>query len=234
MIIKLRSDHRRRCKPVYLSVLLTWMILCSAYEVMAEPKKAAPSKITFKVIDQAGNPVINAIVSAHGKASKGETMAVMDQINRQFSPQVLVVQKGQSVNFPNSDAIRHHIYSFSEAKPFEIRLFKGHGSLPILFDKAGVVVLGCNIHDQMVGYIYVADDEITGITDVDGHTSLETSASQFNVWHPRLSVSHSKRVPLSLSVEPSAMQEVEVDLLPVKKLEIKGKFGSRKFGSGSN
>ena len=86
-------------------------------------------------------------------------VAVMDQVNKQFLPELLIVQQGQLVNFPNSDNIRHNVYSFSSAKSFQLKLYSGQPKEPIIFDTQGVVVLGCNIHDSMVGYIYVAKSE---------------------------------------------------------------------------
>jgi plastocyanin len=83
--------------------------------------------------------------------------AIMDQKNRSFVPHVLVVQTGTSVSFPNSDNIRHQVYSFSPAKRFQIPLYEGTPAEPITFDKAGVLTLGCNIHDQMSAYIVVVD-----------------------------------------------------------------------------
>lgn len=92
----------------------------------------------------------------------------MDQIDERFVPELLVIQTGSSVDFPNSDAVLHHVYSFSEAKTFELPLFHGKGYPPVLFDRPGLVVVGCNIHDHMVGYILVVDSPLHGVTDADG------------------------------------------------------------------
>jgi plastocyanin len=81
----------------------------------------------------------------------------MAQQKKQFVPEVLVVPVGSEVRFPNHDTVRHHVYSFSPAKKFELKLYTGTPANPVLFDRPGVVVLGCNIHDQMVGWILVVD-----------------------------------------------------------------------------
>ncbi|WP_460890864.1 methylamine utilization protein, partial [Ramlibacter alkalitolerans] len=83
--------------------------------------------------------------------------AVMDQVNSEFQPRVLVVTKGSRVRFPNSDTIRHQVYSFSAAKRFELPLYTGTPPEPVVFDRAGVVTLGCNIHDWMKGYVVILD-----------------------------------------------------------------------------
>ncbi|MBU3017049.1 methylamine utilization protein [Paraglaciecola agarilytica] len=209
---------------IKLAYICVSMVIFSAY---------GEESVQFKVVDQKGNPVANAVVSAKGEP-KDQTaqMAVMDQVNSQFSPHVLVVQKNQSVRFPNSDDIRHHIYSFSQPKPFEIRLYKGEGSNPVTFEKPGVVVLGCNIHDQMLGYIYIAEHEITALTDENGVATLSTQANEFNIWHAKLSTSNSERVTVSRDTTASGVQQVSLSLLEEKKPEVKRRKFSRKFSPG--
>jgi plastocyanin len=100
-------------------------------------------------------------------------VAAVEQINRRFVPLVSVVQVGTPVQFPNRDEVRHHVYSFSPAKSFEIKLYAGTPVAPIAFDKPGEVVLGCNIHDQMIAYVYVVDTPWFGKTGKDGRVRLE-------------------------------------------------------------
>ena len=112
---------------------------------------------------------------------------VMDQVNKTFVPYVLVVPVNSLVSFPNSDDIRHHVYSFSPAKTFELKLYAGRPKKPVLFDTKGVVVLGCNIHDSMVGYIYVTDKKDVYLTNEKGEVVLDRDLplnTQLKVWHP--------------------------------------------------
>jgi hypothetical protein len=132
--------------------------------------------------------------------------AVMDQRNKQFVPHVLVVQKGASVLFPNSDTIGHHVYSFSKPNNFVLPLYTGDSHDPVIFDHDGVVMLGCNIHDHMLGYIVVVDTDVFGITDESGSVLLRVadSASGYvaNIWSPRIRDGEQelkKRVDTSLS-----------------------------------
>ena len=97
----------------------------------------------------------------------------MDQKNRTFVPHVLAVQTGTAVRFPNSDDIRHQVYSFSSAKTFQLPLYKGTPASPVWFDKAGVVSLGCNIHDHMIAYIYVVDSPWFAKANADGLARIE-------------------------------------------------------------
>jgi plastocyanin len=124
---------------------------------------------------------------AGGVAAPGK--AVMDQQEMRFVPSVLAVRTGTSVTFPNRDDIRHQVYSFSPTKRFELRLYQGTPSEPVVFDKPGLVVLGCNIHDWMVGYIYVTDDPWFAVSDAQGKVSFDDlPAGDYRVtlWHSAL------------------------------------------------
>jgi plastocyanin len=115
-------------------------------------------------------------------------IAIMDQVNTQFSPHILAVQKDTQVRFPNSDSVKHHVYSFSQAKTFELQLYKKLHADPLLFSKLGSVELGCNIHDWMLGYIFVVNTPYFGKTDIEGNITLELPDGEYqlNVWHPRI------------------------------------------------
>ena len=104
-------------------------------------------------------------------------------------PYVKPVFVGSTVRFPNSDNIRHQVYSFSPAKKFELPLYAGTNAPPVTFDKPGVVVLGCNIHDWMIGYIYVAETPFFAKTGPLGTASiadLPPGEYSVRVWHPSM------------------------------------------------
>ena len=131
--------------------------------------------LDVRVQDARGAIVRDAVVYAVPEGRNlplARKTAVMDQKNRMFIPHVLPVQTGTAVRFPNSDDIRHHVYSFSPAKPFQLPLYKGTPAKPVVFDKAGVVTLGCNIHDQMNAFIIVVDTPYFERTGGDGHATL--------------------------------------------------------------
>ena len=145
--------------------------------------------LDVSLLDGQGRPLANAVLTLRGDGpTAAVTSGVVDQRNKQFMPRVLAVRTGTSVTFPNSDNIRHHVYSFSPAKRFELRLYQGTPSEPVLFDKPGLVVLGCNIHDWMLGYVYVTDDPWFAVSDDDGHLRLELPAGtyQARLWHPQV------------------------------------------------
>lgn len=162
---------------------------------------AAP--LQGEVVDGHGQPLGDAVLSLNGPSGSAATpdTGVMDQRDKQFAPYVLAVHTGTAVSFPNSDNIRHHVYSFSPAKRFELRLYQGTPAEPVVFDKPGVVVLGCNIHDWMLGYVYITDDPFFAVSDDAGHLSLDLPPGRYtaSLWHPQ--------VPNML---PVAAGEVEV------------------------
>jgi plastocyanin len=114
--------------------------------------------------------------------------AVMDQVNRAFAPDLLVIPVGSTVTFPNSDSVSHQIYSFSPAKRFQLPLYHGTPYPPVHFDQPGVVTLGCNIHDEMVGYLVVTDAQYYGRTSEQGAWSDEVARGRYRItiWHPRM------------------------------------------------
>jgi plastocyanin len=149
--------------------------------------------LEVSVTDEEGGPVER--VAVYAKAVDGAAVelrtpnAVMDQQHKQFVPHMLVVQAGTSVLFPNHDDVSHHVYSFSKAKPFELGLYKGQAYPPVVFDEPGTIVLGCNIHDGMLGYIKVVDTPYFALTNDEGVAlidGLPDGEYSLEVWTPRL------------------------------------------------
>ena len=159
---------------------------------------AQNAEIAVMVTDQQGRPVADAVVVAmpvdgNLRLPRPRDGSV-DQVDKEFLPRVSIVLVGASLSFPNHDDVRHQVYSFSPAKRFELPLYAGVPAQPIVFDKPGVVVLGCNIHDWMVGYIYVSESPFFAKTGQDGKallTELAPRAYVVRVWHPQLETSES-------------------------------------------
>jgi plastocyanin len=175
-----------RC-PTPLPILLA---LCGT----AVPAQAG--NLVLQVLDNQGKPAADAVAMlepASGKAPAVRPMPVVDisQAKRQFNPRVTVVTTGTPVNFPNFDTVRHHVYSFSPAKTFELKLYAGVPAKPIVFDKPGVVILGCNIHDLMAAWVVVADTPWTALAGADGRAQVDNvppGAYRLRVWHPAMPV----------------------------------------------
>ena len=182
---------------------------------------------TVQVKDTKGNLVAGAIVSVVSDRPDEPPgpmqlpIAIMDQKEKQFVPKVLLIEQGQLVSFPNSDNIRHHVYSFSEPKKFEIKLYADTPKEPILFEEPGVVVLGCNIHDSMSGYIFVSPWHDNGFTNEQGRVEFSglEPPSEFAVWHPRL-----LRPSQALRIENAQYVNGLVELVIELKKEKSSKF----------
>ena len=156
---------------------------------------ASAGSLRVQVLDSAGKPLEGAVVSLVSDAARRAVRPLpeqeISQENKQFVPAVRVVTVGTLVRFPNRDSVRHHVYSFSPAKKFEIKLYAGTPAAPVRFDQPGVAVLGCNIHDQMVGWVVVLDTPYFAQTDAQGQALLEgmpAGAHQLRAWHARLPV----------------------------------------------
>jgi plastocyanin len=155
------------------------------------PGVAAAADLVVSVRTTTGAPVSDAVVTLpdiHG-ALRGGGPYRMAQHDLQFDPFVLVAPVGAEVAFPNLDRVRHHVYSFSPAHPFELKLYGRDESRSVRFDKAGVIALGCNIHDSMVAFIVVVDTPFAVKTDAAGLAVFHDApagAQTIRVWHPYL------------------------------------------------
>ena len=174
------------------AITLACMLLASALQADA-------ATLTVRVSDKNGMPAPDTAVFATPISTSGINTkppakapgkAAIDQVNKEFVPVLSVIQTGTSVVFPNRDNIRHHVYSFSPARMFELKLYSGQPAAPIVFDKPGIVVLGCNIHDWMISYVVVVDTPYFGKTDASGMVRLNDLPPgdyELKIWHYRAS-----------------------------------------------
>jgi plastocyanin len=151
--------------------------------------------VTVQLQGVTGAPLADGIVFLDSREAKQlvkpATGAEIAQTAKQFSPRVLVVPVGTAVNFPNRDTVRHHVYSFSPIKPFELKLYSGTSASPVVFDKPGIAVLGCNIHDNMSAWVVVVETPFFATGDAKGIATLRNVPSgnyRLRVWHTGLAV----------------------------------------------
>lgn len=188
-----------------------WLMLVG---LLCSLSVARAADVAVRVLDGAGARVVDAVVSLQPLAGtpvaiRTHVAAAMDQRGLRFMPFVLPVQTGSLVSFPNSDNVRHHVYSFSPAKRFELRLYAGNHASTVMFDKPGIVTLGCNIHDWMVGYIYVVDTPYFARTDANGLArvvDVPAGAYAVRLWHPRIDGAHPVVAEKKLMVTGASMQ----------------------------
>lgn len=185
----------RRARPVASALAVLGLAL--AWACAAGPSVAGGpgGGLMLHLVDADGAPVPGAVASLHDgeggsllAVDRPVHKAVIEQTRGEFSPALTVVEVGTPVRFPNLDRIRHHVYSFSSAKTFELPLYSGEPHEPVVFDAPGIVTLGCNIHDWMLAHVLVMDTPWHAVSGADGRVGLAPppGAYRLRVWHPGL------------------------------------------------
>lgn len=191
--------------------------------------------LNITLTDQHGAPVEDAVVyvsSIDGSIPPSTPMRVdVDQIDETFVPHVRAATAGSLVNFPNSDHVRHHVYSFSAAKTFEVPLYSGVPSEPTLFDKAGLVTLGCNIHDHMLGYILILDTPYFSEVHAGKGSISKLPAGELavEIWHPRLLDADVLTQLLQATTDAELNLELQVHLRPERMVRRAPRRGSSRY-----
>jgi plastocyanin len=176
---------------------------------------ALGANLHVQVRDPEGHPVANAAVYATPERPiprEAALKAIIDQVNRHFVPRISVIQAGTSVYFPNSDNIRHSVYSFSPPKVFTLKIYSGVPANPVVFDRPGIVVLGCNIHDSMVAWLLIVDTPFFARTDGAGTatlTNLPAGSYLLRAWSNAMR-QEAPGEPLEVGAEPLPARVLEV------------------------
>ncbi len=183
----LRPLSRLATRPSFALMLLLAAVTAGA----ALPVGA--TTVDLQLNGQDGKPLLEAVVyleSASARAASRPLAGLeIEQADKRFTPRVTVLPTGSAVSFPNRDKVRHHVYSLSPAKPFELKLYTGVPANAVVFDRPGVAVLGCNIHDQMVAWVVVVDTPYHGLSGADGRVRLADVPPgnyRLKAWHPAM------------------------------------------------
>ena len=203
--------------------------------VIAQP--AAAATIVAHVTSQTGTAAEGAVVTVARKgqapaSAKAGTRATMIQRDRQFAPFILPVQLGTAVEFPNHDPFRHQVYSFSAAKPFELKLYGGNEVNSITFDKEGVIALGCNIHDNMLAYIYVVGTPYFARTAKDGAAALEqvpAGTYTVKVWHPGQKSGQIVSKEVTVAANDTAQLDLQIEMKRERKQRKPGAVDEKEY-----
>lgn len=220
----LEPGTRKVCKMSKLFVCCWFFVQVSQ---VSQVSTVVAAEIAGRVVDDEGKSVANAVVFVHTlpdsvtpeAPSEAAQTATMDQIQEQFAPQLLPIRVGTQVSFPNRDQVHHHVYSFSKTKKFELPLYKGEETEPVLFDKPGVVKVGCNIHDWMSGIILVMPTPYYAMTDESGQfrlSDLPDGTYALASWHE-----HS-RAKIKKTIQQVQVGETSVTFtLPLKNKRVR-------------
>jgi plastocyanin len=178
------SIHNTGIRP--RGAMLLAFACCAASSLQA-------ATVVVDVFKRDGKPLAGAVVTIEAQVpalpAAPPVRAIMDQVNLAFAPDVLVIPLHSTVQFPNSDAVGHQVYSFSSARKFQLPLYRGKPYPPVQFDEPGVVTLGCNIHDNMIAYVVVTAAPFFGRTDERGEWqagNVPSGKYRVRVWHPLL------------------------------------------------
>ena len=168
----------------YRRIGVAWLSLAALFT-----RAAFAGAVTVTVTSPSGVAVEDTVIvfdPLDAKPPATQDEASIDQINKRFVPRISVVRTGTQITFPNSDRIRHQVYSFSKPKQFTLKLYAGSPKTPITFDQPGLVVLGCNIHDNMLAFVGVVDSPYFSKTTNAGPAALTLPAGRYRLraWHP--------------------------------------------------
>lgn len=163
-------------------------IRCLWLSLVVLPVWSLHADVQIRIVDQQGVPLADAVAELQLSHPPQITKhAEVAQKDLTFVPFVSAVQKGTAIDFPNQDKTRHHVYSFSPAKVFELKLYAGKPEAPVVFEKAGIVALGCNIHDHMQAFVYVGESPYFAVSNEQGIAQIPAVPDgdyQLKVWHP--------------------------------------------------
>jgi len=174
------------------------------------------AEATFRFVDAKQEAVADAVVSLFPLDSPvppavATAPIIIAQEKQEFLPYVSAVRVGTAVDFPNRDDVKHHVYSGSKARKFELPLYAGEAPEAVVFDQPGVVALGCNIHDWMLAYVVVVETPWFATTDASGAATVaEVPPGRYRaeIWHPRLA----RPLIREITVGPAAATELSLTL----------------------
>jgi plastocyanin len=181
---------------------------------------AANLELAIRIQDQQGQTVPDAVIIVKVNTLVNDlglpgAEVKIDQYDKKFIPHVLAITPGTLVSFPNSDDTRHHVYSFSKVKPFELKLYRANDSSPIKFDQTGIIKLGCNIHDNMKAYIYISKEPFISVSDKNGQAAIHfpenLKLKNLVIWHPQLD----QQQPLSFETSQLNFGALNLLTLPI-------------------
>lgn len=180
------------------------------------PAFAQAATLTLNLRDERGNPAEDTVVYLMSEKTPQmplkQPQTRIDQVNKTFVPLVSAIQRGTRVQFPNKDNIRHHVYSFSKAKKFEIKLYADTPAKPILFDQSGYVAMGCNIHDNMIAHLLVVETPYFAVADRTGRAVVNDAPPgnySLIAWHYMRPDKDALVMPVKLGADASLSATVQ-------------------------
>jgi len=138
------------------------------------------------------------------------TPVVLDQVNLRFTPHVLPVLVGTNVAFPNSDPVRHNVFSPTANWKFNLGTYPRGSTKFRTFDRAGAITLLCNVHAEMSGYVVVTETPYFAVSDKEGRFSIRNlppGTYVLKTWHAR-----AKASSMEITAGPAGIRNLEIEL----------------------
>jgi hypothetical protein len=152
------------------------------------------------------------------------------QKNKVFTPHVLVVQAGASVEFPNEDPFFHNVFSLFAGKRFDLGLYESGSSRAVHFDRPGASFLFCNIHPEMSAVVVVVPTPFYGLSDASGRVNIAAVPDgryQLKLWHERSSPDELKNLEriVTISATSRSIGPIRISDSGILTLTHKNKYG---------
>lgn len=200
------------------------------------PSSAFSANFSIIIKSASGKAIKDAVITLTPttkiKLRTGKTY-IIDQVNKTYVPHVTIIPVKSNISFPNKDNIHHHVYSFSETRKFELPLYEGTPTEPVTFNKSGIVVLGCNIHDWMRAYIFITDTPYYGLSGESGSITIKNVPKgkySLRVWHPRIkNYSDKNTISISLIKKQNSPYQQTISLKPAFKIRRAPKAKRRRY-----
>lgn len=210
--MNMRRVILKACAQVsgYLTILAFCTIPLGS---IAEDTGTISGSVGSRLIRRA--PAVVYIEKIPGKEyPTAEKHAMMDQVDLRFTPHVLPVLAGTTVDFPNSDTVRHSVFSTRKSvQKLNLGTYDAGVTRHIVMDIPGRTTLLCNVHAEMSAYILTVETPFFATTDRNGRYEIKNvpvGTHKLTVWHERLK-------PRTVEVEIKAGETTQVTFEKLKK-----------------
>jgi len=194
-VARLKSFRQARSSlpvPILMTITNT-MLLCVALSLMPLYAYSADVTATVHIVAKDGKGDPSGIVlsltpqdpAKRVSLKEAPVHATLVQKHKSFSPHLLVVPPGSTVDFPNKDPFFHNVFSLFEGKRFDLGLYESGTTRSVKFDRTGVSYIFCNIHPQMNAIVISLDTPYYAIVGNSGEARIprvEPGDYQLQVW----------------------------------------------------
>ncbi|GJQ58300.1 MAG: hypothetical protein D8M57_05685 [Candidatus Scalindua sp. AMX11] len=159
-------------------------------EVAVENGGAITGIVKCKRVKHPDNVVVYIEKVGENAYDAPEEHGVLDQLNLTFVPHVIAVQKGTTIDFPNSDSVRHNVFTPPDCcRQFNLGTYDVGVVKSVTFEESCDVPILCNVHAEMSSFVVVLDNPYFSVTEKDGVYTIENvppGTYKLTAWHEKL------------------------------------------------